>query len=69
VDHYFSLRARTSRAIVMAPYLKVATVAAAIIIAMLVFKDTDFALAICLASFLATLIELIYMWAQRMLWK
>jgi hypothetical protein len=52
-----------------ASYLKLATVAAAIIIAMLVFKDTDFALAICLASFLATLIELIYMWAQRMLWK
>jgi hypothetical protein len=52
-----------------ASYLKLATVAAAIIIAMLVFKDTDFALSICMASFSAMVIELIYIWAQRRFWK
>jgi hypothetical protein len=69
VDHRFSLRGRTLRAIMTASYLKLATVAAAIIIAMLVFKDTDFALSICMASFSAMVIELIYIWAQRRFWK
>jgi hypothetical protein len=53
----------------MMAYLKLATVAAAIIIAMRVFKDTDFALTLCLASFSATVIELVYLWAQRIFWK
>ena len=63
------LEGAASRAIMTGPYSKVATVAAGIIIATLVFKDTDFALSICRASFLAMAIELLYFWGQRTIRK
>lgn len=63
------LEGAASRALVMGPYSKVATVAAGVIIAAFVFKDTDFALALCRASFLATAIELLYFWGQRTIRK